>query len=112
MKTILPPIRSQLCPHRAELQVRHGDTKKKTRHSSILDALTLFFPLLGLPGLCADPHLRQIYTHPGLSLTPPFSRLVKEYRAEVTFDTVTIRIRPVPVSSGCQVHLDEHRGPR
>lgn len=71
-----------------------------------------FFPLLGLPGLCADPHLRQIYTHPGLSLTPPFSRLVKEYRAEVTFDTVTIRIRPVPVSSGCQVHLDEHRGPR
>ncbi|CAJ1054445.1 cadherin-like and PC-esterase domain-containing protein 1 [Xyrichtys novacula] len=63
-------------------------------------------------GVCVDPHLRQIYTDPPLTLTPPFSPLVKEYRAEVTFDTVTIRIRPEPVSSVCKVHLDEHRGPR
>lgn len=61
---------------------------------------------------CLDPHLRQIYTDPPLTLTPPFSPHVKEYRAEVTFDTVTIRIRPEPVSSACQIHLDEHRGPR
>ncbi|XP_029282294.1 cadherin-like and PC-esterase domain-containing protein 1 [Cottoperca gobio] len=63
-------------------------------------------------GPCVDPHLRQIYTDPPLTLTPPFSPRVKEYRAEVTFDTVTVRIRPQPVSAACNVHLDEHRGPR
>ncbi|XP_022611548.1 cadherin-like and PC-esterase domain-containing protein 1 [Seriola dumerili] len=63
-------------------------------------------------GPCVDPRLRQIYTDPPLTLTPPFSPWVKEYRAEVTFDTVTVRIRPEPVSSVCRVHLDEHRGPR
>uniref|UniRef100_A0A3B5B1U8 Cadherin like and PC-esterase domain containing 1 n=1 Tax=Stegastes partitus TaxID=144197 RepID=A0A3B5B1U8_9TELE len=63
-------------------------------------------------GSCVDPRLRQIYTDPALTLTPPFSPQVKEYRAEVTFDTVTIRIRPEPMSSSCRVHLDEHRGPR
>ncbi|KAI3366324.1 hypothetical protein L3Q82_000432 [Scortum barcoo] len=63
-------------------------------------------------GPCLDPHLRQIYTDPPLTLTPPFSPWVKEYRAEVTFDTVMVRIRPEPVSSACRVHLDEHRGPR
>ncbi|CAI5636709.1 unnamed protein product [Oreochromis niloticus] len=63
-------------------------------------------------GVCVDPHLRQIYTDPPLILTPPFHPLVKEYRAEVTFDTMTVRIRPEPVSSACRIHLDEHRGPR
>uniref|UniRef100_A0A669F477 Cadherin like and PC-esterase domain containing 1 n=1 Tax=Oreochromis niloticus TaxID=8128 RepID=A0A669F477_ORENI len=63
-------------------------------------------------GLCVDPHLRQIYTDPPLILTPPFHPLVKEYRTEVTFDTMTVRIRPEPVSSACRIHLDEHRGPR
>ncbi|XP_047431277.1 cadherin-like and PC-esterase domain-containing protein 1 isoform X2 [Mugil cephalus] len=63
-------------------------------------------------GSCVDAHLRQIYTAPPLALTPPFSPRVKEYRAEVTFDTVTVRIRPEPVSPACRVHLDEHRGPR
>ncbi|XP_028250019.1 cadherin-like and PC-esterase domain-containing protein 1 isoform X2 [Parambassis ranga] len=63
-------------------------------------------------GACLDPHLRQIYTEPPLTLTPPFSPWVKEYHTEVTFDTVTVRIRPEPVSSACSVHLDEHRGPR
>ncbi|KAM8908307.1 cadherin-like and PC-esterase domain-containing protein 1 isoform 1-T1 [Spinachia spinachia] len=62
-------------------------------------------------GPCLDPHLRQIYTTPPLTLTPPFSPWVKDYRAEVTFDTVTVRIRPQPVSAACRVHLDEHRGP-
>ncbi|XP_030006780.1 cadherin-like and PC-esterase domain-containing protein 1 [Sphaeramia orbicularis] len=65
-----------------------------------------------MKGVCVDPHLRQIYTDPPLSLTPPFNPWVKEYRAEVTFDTVMVRIRPEPVSSTCHVHLDEHRGPR
>ncbi|XP_071400424.1 cadherin-like and PC-esterase domain-containing protein 1, partial [Centroberyx affinis] len=61
---------------------------------------------------CVDPHLRQIYTDPPLTLTPAFSPWVKEYRAEVPFDIVTVRIRPEPVSSACRIHLDEHRGPR
>uniref|UniRef100_UPI0037E7DC25 cadherin-like and PC-esterase domain-containing protein 1 n=1 Tax=Semicossyphus pulcher TaxID=241346 RepID=UPI0037E7DC25 len=61
---------------------------------------------------CVDPHLRQIYTDPPLPLTPPFSPQVKQYRAEVTFDTVTVRIRPEPISAACRVHLDEHGGPR
>ncbi|XP_034434182.1 cadherin-like and PC-esterase domain-containing protein 1 [Hippoglossus hippoglossus] len=63
-------------------------------------------------GRCGNPHLRQIYTDPPLTLTPPFSPGVKEYCAEVTFDTVMVRIRPMTVSSSCAVHLDEHRGPR
>ncbi|XP_029017858.1 cadherin-like and PC-esterase domain-containing protein 1 isoform X2 [Betta splendens] len=63
-------------------------------------------------GPCVDPHLRQIYTDPPLSLTPSFSPWVKDYRAEVAFDTVTVRIRPEPISSACRVHLDEHGGPR
>ncbi|KAM4711919.1 cadherin-like and PC-esterase domain-containing protein 1 [Anableps anableps] len=63
-------------------------------------------------GSCVDPHLRQIYTDPPLTLTPPFSPALKEYRAEVPFDTVTVRIRPEPVSAACVVHLDNHRGPR
>ncbi|XP_076020587.1 cadherin-like and PC-esterase domain-containing protein 1 [Genypterus blacodes] len=61
---------------------------------------------------CVDPHLRQIYTDPPLTLTPPFSPWVKEYRAELPFDLVMVRIRPEPVSPACRVHLDEHRGPR
>ncbi|KAM9334858.1 cadherin-like and PC-esterase domain-containing protein 1 [Symphorus nematophorus] len=66
----------------------------------------------GAEGVCVEPHLRQIYTEPALSLTPPFSPAVKEYRAEVAFNTVTVRIRPEPVTPACGVHLDEHRGPR
>ncbi|XP_068162506.1 cadherin-like and PC-esterase domain-containing protein 1 isoform X3 [Antennarius striatus] len=63
-------------------------------------------------GPCVDPHLRQIYTAPPLTLTPPFSPWVKQYHAEVTFDTVTVRIRPEPASPACRVHLDEQGGPR
>ncbi|XP_036066152.1 cadherin-like and PC-esterase domain-containing protein 1 isoform X1 [Oryzias melastigma] len=62
--------------------------------------------------VCVDPHLRQIYTEPPLALTPPFSPRIKEYSAEVTFDLVSVRIRPEPVSSACKVHLDERQGPR
>ncbi|XP_072529131.1 cadherin-like and PC-esterase domain-containing protein 1 isoform X2 [Salminus brasiliensis] len=61
---------------------------------------------------CLNPHLRQLYTDPPLVLTPVFNPWVKEYRADVPFDIITIRIRPEPVSAQCHVHLDEHRGPR
>ncbi|XP_064174777.1 cadherin-like and PC-esterase domain-containing protein 1 isoform X1 [Anguilla rostrata] len=61
---------------------------------------------------CSDPHLRQVYTDPPLALSPPFSPGVREYQAEVPFDTVTVRIRAEPVDCSCQVHLDERRGPR
>ncbi|CAB1345821.1 unnamed protein product, partial [Coregonus sp. 'balchen'] len=61
---------------------------------------------------CVDPHLRQLYTDPPLTLSPPFSPWVKDYRAEVPFDVVTLRLRPEPISPVCHIHLDEHRGPR
>ncbi|CDQ90463.1 unnamed protein product, partial [Oncorhynchus mykiss] len=61
---------------------------------------------------CVDPHLRQLYTDPPLTLSPPFSPWVKDYRAEVPFDVVTLRLRPEPISPACHIHLDEHRGPR
>ncbi|TNN24859.1 Cadherin-like and PC-esterase domain-containing protein 1 [Liparis tanakae] len=67
--------------------------------------------LMCFPGPCVDPHLRQIYSDPPLTLTPPFSPRVKAYRAQVTFDTLTVRIRPRPVSPACRVHLGEQRGP-
>lgn len=62
-------------------------------------------------GVCVDPRLRQIYTDPPLSMTPPFDPWIKEYRVEVPFDTVMVRLRPEPISSNCHVHLDEQRGP-
>ncbi|KAL6460224.1 hypothetical protein MHYP_G00319830 [Metynnis hypsauchen] len=61
---------------------------------------------------CVDPHLRQLYTDPPLVLSPAFNPWVKEYRADVLFDTITIWIRPEPKSAQCHIHLDEHLGPR
>lgn len=61
---------------------------------------------------CLNPHLRQLYTDPPLVLNPVFNPWLKEYRADVPFNTVTIRIRPEPVSAQCYIRLDEHRGPR
>ncbi|KAK1875327.1 Cadherin-like and PC-esterase domain containing protein 1 [Dissostichus eleginoides] len=37
--------------------------------------------------------------------------LSEEYRAEVTFDLLTVRVRPEPMSSACRAHLDQHLGP-
>ncbi|KAG7496140.1 hypothetical protein JOB18_012898 [Solea senegalensis] len=88
------------------LSSRSDDTNALTNQESPVSSQG------GASDLCVDPRLRQIYTDPALTLTPPFSPRVKEYRAEVTFDTVTVRIRPMPVSPACRVHLDEHRGPR
>ncbi|XP_052410955.1 cadherin-like and PC-esterase domain-containing protein 1 isoform X2 [Carassius gibelio] len=67
---------------------------------------------LSRKGRCVDPHLRQLYTDPPLVLMPAFNALEKEYRAEVPFDVITVRIWPEPVSPHCHIHLDEHRGPR
>lgn len=61
---------------------------------------------------CVDGHLRQIYMAPPLALTPPFRPQVKVYHADVTFDTVMVRIRPEPVSPACKIHLEEQRGSR
>uniref|UniRef100_A0A8C6UZZ7 Cadherin-like and PC-esterase domain containing 1 n=1 Tax=Neogobius melanostomus TaxID=47308 RepID=A0A8C6UZZ7_9GOBI len=61
---------------------------------------------------CANPLLRQIYTDPPLTTTPPFDPQVKEYHVELPFDTVMVMIRPEPISSNCRVHLDELHGPR
>nr|XP_693701.4 cadherin-like and PC-esterase domain-containing protein 1 isoform X1 [Danio rerio] len=68
--------------------------------------------LLSGKGRCVDSHLRQLYTDPPMVLMPAFSAWVKEYRAEVPFDVITIQIRPEPVMPHCHIHLDEHRGPR
>ncbi|XP_051544979.1 cadherin-like and PC-esterase domain-containing protein 1 [Myxocyprinus asiaticus] len=67
---------------------------------------------LSRKGRCVDPHLRQLYTDPPMVLMPTFNPWVKEYRAEVPFDVITIWIRPEPVSPQCHIHLDEHRGPK
>lgn len=96
--------------HYHELQRNHSNRSDRTEASTNQESSSQ--DAAEGKGQCVDPHLRQIYTDPPLMLTPPFSPRVKEYRAEVTFDTVTVRIRPEPVSSACRVHLDEHQGPR
>lgn len=88
------------------------ESKTWSLSESLFTALLLFCSSGLVSGVCLDPHLRQIYTDPPLTLTPPFSPWVKEYHAEVAFDMVTVRIRPEPVRPNCRVHLDEHRGPR
>ncbi|KAM7367453.1 hypothetical protein PAMP_015353 [Pampus punctatissimus] len=93
-----------------ELQRNHSNRSDQTQASTNQESSSQ--DSAESKGMCVDPHLRQIYTHPPLTLTPLFSPRVKEYRAEVTFDMVTVRIRPEPISSACRVHLDEHQGPR
>ncbi|KAK3544690.1 hypothetical protein QTP86_026091 [Hemibagrus guttatus] len=95
---------SSLCLTADKIQFLHQFHQQLKRSGS--------FHLFCFIGTCVEPHLRQLYTDPPLVLTPLFNTWVKEYRAEVPFDIVAIRIRPEPVSSKCHVHLDEHRGPR
>ncbi|XP_054623597.1 cadherin-like and PC-esterase domain-containing protein 1 [Dunckerocampus dactyliophorus] len=63
-------------------------------------------------GSCVDARLRQIYSDPPLTLSPPFNPHVKEYHADVTFDTLMIRVRAEPAGTACSVHVDERQGPR
>ncbi|KAK5849502.1 hypothetical protein PBY51_009140 [Eleginops maclovinus] len=62
-------------------------------------------------GACVDPRLRQLYLSPPLGLTPPFSPSVREYWTEVTFDQLTVRVRPETLSPACSAHLDHCAGP-
>ncbi|XP_029681365.1 cadherin-like and PC-esterase domain-containing protein 1 isoform X2 [Takifugu rubripes] len=63
-------------------------------------------------GSCLDPHLRQIYIDPPLTLAPPFTPRVKVYHSEVSFETVTVRLRAEAMSPKCQVHVEDQQGPR
>ncbi|NXM72821.1 CPED1 protein, partial [Serilophus lunatus] len=56
-------------------------------------------------------HIRQIFTSPQLDLNPQFNPKIKEYYAEVPFDTVTVKIGAEPSNCQCQVHLDDKKGP-
>ncbi|KAM3858895.1 cadherin-like and PC-esterase domain-containing protein 1 [Diretmus argenteus] len=107
--SLLPALLLRLSSHH-ELQGSHTyrQSEARTNQESGLASQDL----LEDREHCVDPHLRQIYTDPPLTLTPTFSPWVKEYRAEVPFDVVTVRIRPEPVSTACHIHLDEHTGPR
>ncbi|XP_019753011.1 cadherin-like and PC-esterase domain-containing protein 1 [Hippocampus comes] len=53
-------------------------------------------------GRCAEPRLRQIYFAPPLALRPAFSPHVTEYRADVTFDTLVLRVRAETLSEACR----------
>ncbi|KTG31219.1 hypothetical protein cypCar_00018603 [Cyprinus carpio] len=78
---------------------------------ALLQELSLYYTRKHQTERCVDPHLRQLYTDPPMVLMPAFSAWEKEYRAEVPFDVITIRIRPEAVSPHCHIHLDEHHGP-
>ncbi|KAM4874008.1 cadherin-like and PC-esterase domain-containing protein 1 isoform 1-T4 [Thomomys bottae] len=56
-------------------------------------------------------HIKQIYTHPPLELTPEFHPKIKDYYSEVPFDVVTVAIRAEASECQCSVHLQEPRGP-
>lgn len=60
------------------------------------------WPALFCPGRCAEPRLRQIYFAPPLALRPAFSPHVTEYRADVTFDTLVLRVRAETLSEACR----------
>ncbi|XP_077355726.1 cadherin-like and PC-esterase domain-containing protein 1 [Festucalex cinctus] len=55
-------------------------------------------------GRCVEPRLRQIYFAPPLTLSPAFDPHVAEYYADVTFDTIMLRVRAETVSKACRAH--------
>ncbi|XP_061618614.1 cadherin-like and PC-esterase domain-containing protein 1 isoform X1 [Phyllopteryx taeniolatus] len=55
-------------------------------------------------GRCTEPRLRQIYFSPPLTLSPAFSPHVTQYSADVTFDTLVLRMRAETVSKACRAH--------
>ncbi|XP_056445349.1 cadherin-like and PC-esterase domain-containing protein 1 [Gadus chalcogrammus] len=91
------------------LQRNHGNSSNQTESLSDLQRSQAD----SLPGreLCGDFQLRQLYTDPPLTLSPPFSPHLRAYRAEVPFHTLVVRVRPQPASGACRVHLDHHGGP-
>ncbi|XP_041531375.1 cadherin-like and PC-esterase domain-containing protein 1 isoform X2 [Microtus oregoni] len=57
-------------------------------------------------------HIKKIFTHPRLELSPEFNPKIKDYYCEVPFDVLTVRIGAEPSKCQCKVHLQERAGPR
>ncbi|TRY79016.1 hypothetical protein DNTS_022221 [Danionella cerebrum] len=88
------------------------DNGRRQALMALLQELSHYYTMGHQTERCVNPHLRQLYTDPPMVFMPVFDERVKEYRAEVPFDVITIQIRPEAVSPHCQIHLDEHCGPR
>ncbi|KAM7121582.1 cadherin-like and PC-esterase domain-containing protein 1 isoform 2-T2 [Molossus nigricans] len=56
-------------------------------------------------------HIKQIFTHPHLELSPEFNPKIKDYYSEVPFDVVTVMIGAETSSCQCKVYLHERAGP-
>ncbi|XP_062954792.1 cadherin-like and PC-esterase domain-containing protein 1 isoform X3 [Cynocephalus volans] len=56
-------------------------------------------------------HIKQIFTHPHLELSPEFNPKIKDYYSEVPFDVVTVTIGVETSKCQCKVHLHEQAGP-
>lgn len=56
-------------------------------------------------------HIKKIFTHPHLELSPKFNPKIKDYYCEVPFDVLTVRIGAEPSKCQCKVHLQERAGP-
>lgn len=56
-------------------------------------------------------HIKKIFTHPRLELSPEFNPKIKDYYCEVPFDVLTVRIGAEPSKCQCKVHLQERAGP-
>lgn len=56
-------------------------------------------------------HIKKIFTHPHLELSPKFNPKIKDYYCEVPFDVLTVRIGAEPSKCHCKVHLQERAGP-
>lgn len=71
----------------------------------------VFLPVLATEEdtLC---HIKKIFTHPRLELSPEFNPKIKDYYCEVPFDVLTVRIGAEPSKCRCKVHLQERAGPR
>ncbi|XP_052029254.1 cadherin-like and PC-esterase domain-containing protein 1 isoform X2 [Apodemus sylvaticus] len=64
---------------------------------------------------CSDEdttcHIKKIFTHPHLELSPEFNPKIKDYYCEVPFDVLTVRIGAETSKCQCKVHLQEQAGP-
>ncbi|XP_057632713.1 cadherin-like and PC-esterase domain-containing protein 1 isoform X2 [Chionomys nivalis] len=56
-------------------------------------------------------HIKKIFTHPRLELSPEFNPKIRDYYCEVPFDVLTVRIGAEPSKCQCKVHLQERAGP-
>ncbi|XP_005363827.1 cadherin-like and PC-esterase domain-containing protein 1 [Microtus ochrogaster] len=56
-------------------------------------------------------HIKKIFTHPRLELSPEFNPKIKDYYCEVPFDVLTVRIGAELSKCQCKVHLQERAGP-